>query len=112
MGLYTRMTHDRRLLLLGLIAGFPAVLVGMILLWTGGYTPKVEWTLTVVMLGFWLGCSFALQSLVVQPSQAISNLLAALREGYVSRPWCDRIEGGCSGPLYGRLCAPGQITTA
>ena len=78
MGLYTRMTHDRRLLLLGLIAGFPAVLVGMILLWTGGYTPKVEWTLTVVMLGFWLGCSFALQSLVVQPSQTISNLLAAL----------------------------------
>lgn len=74
-------THDRRILLVSLAGGFPAVLVGLILLWSGGYTPKVEWTLTVVMLGFWLGCAFALQARVIQPLQTISNLLAALREG-------------------------------
>ena len=76
-----KIPHDRRILLLALLAGFPAVLVGLILLWTGGYTPKVQWTLTVVTLGFWLGCSFALQSRVILPLQTIANLLAALREG-------------------------------
>lgn len=72
---------DRRLLLMSLAAGFPAVLVAMLLLWSGGYTAKVQWTLTVVMVGFWLGFSFALKDRVVYPLQTLSNLLAALREG-------------------------------
>jgi PAS domain S-box-containing protein len=76
-----RLTHDGRILLLALTAGFPAVLVSLVLVWTGEFTSKVEWTLTVVVVGFWLGCSFALQSWVVLPLQTISNLLAALREG-------------------------------
>jgi two-component system nitrogen regulation sensor histidine kinase NtrY len=72
---------DRRLLLMSLIAGFPAVLVAMLMLWSGGYTPKVQWTLSVVMIGFWIGFSFALKDRVVYPLQTLSNLLAALREG-------------------------------
>ncbi len=50
-----RLTHDRRVLLLALIAGAPAVIVAMILLWTGGHSPRLDWTLTVVIAGFWLG---------------------------------------------------------
>jgi nitrogen fixation/metabolism regulation signal transduction histidine kinase len=72
---------DRRLLLMSLTAGFPAVLVAMIMLWTGGYTAKVVWTLSVVIIGFWVGFSFALKDRVVYPLQTLSNLLAALREG-------------------------------
>jgi nitrogen fixation/metabolism regulation signal transduction histidine kinase len=66
---------------MSLAAGLPAVLVAMLLLWLGDHTPKVLWTLTVIIFGFWFGFSFALRSRVVRPLQTISNLLAALREG-------------------------------
>ena len=71
---------DQRILLLALAAGFPAALVALILLWTGDYTPKVQWTLTVFIVGVWTGCSFSVRHRVVLPLQTLSNLLAALRE--------------------------------
>lgn len=75
-----RFRFDQRILLLALAAGFPAALVALILLWTGAYTPKVQWTLTVVVVGVWVGCSFSVRHRVVLPLQTLSNLLAALRE--------------------------------
>jgi nitrogen fixation/metabolism regulation signal transduction histidine kinase len=74
-------SHERRVLLMTLVAGAPAVLVSFILLWTGDYTPKVFWTLATLIVCFWLGFSFAVQGRVVRPLQTVSNLLAALREG-------------------------------
>ena len=76
-----RVHHDLRILLMALGAGAPAVLISMIMLWGGDYTPKVQWTLSVLIVGFWLGFSFALRERVVLPLQTLSNLLAALREG-------------------------------
>jgi len=76
----SRLRFDQRILLLALAAGFPAALVALILLWTGDYTPKVQWTLTVFVVGVWAGCSFSVRHRVVQPLQTLSNLLAALRE--------------------------------
>src|SRR5262245_49569401 len=75
-----RLRFDQRILLLALAAGFPAALVALILLWTGDYTPKVQWTLTVFIVGVWTGCSFSVRRRVVLPLQTLSNLLAALRE--------------------------------
>ena len=75
-----RLRFDQRILLLALAAGFPAALVALILLWTGDYTPKVQWTLTVFIVGVWTGCSFSVRHRVVLPLQTLSNLLAALRE--------------------------------
>jgi two-component system nitrogen regulation sensor histidine kinase NtrY len=71
---------DQRILLLALAAGLPAAIVALILLWTGDYTPKVQWTLTVFIIGVWTGCSFSVRQRVVLPLQTLSNLLAALRE--------------------------------
>src|SRR6516225_8880673 len=76
----SRLRFDQRILLLALAAGFPAALVALILLWTGDYTPKVQWTLTVLIVGVWTGCSFSVRHRVVLPLQTLSNLLAALRE--------------------------------
>jgi len=73
--------HDVRVLLLTLTAGFPGVAVSMILVWGGDYTPKVQWTLTLLVVGAWLGFSFAVRERVVTPLQTLSNMLAALREG-------------------------------
>ena len=57
------------------------VVIALILVWTGSFTPKVQWTLTLVILGFWLGVASELRQRVVFPLQTLSNLLAALREG-------------------------------
>jgi two-component system nitrogen regulation sensor histidine kinase NtrY len=76
----SRLRFDQRILLLALTAGLPAALVALVLLWTGDYTPKVQWTLTVFIVGVWTGCSFSVRHRVVLPLQTLSNLLAALRE--------------------------------
>jgi two-component system nitrogen regulation sensor histidine kinase NtrY len=76
----SRLRFDQRILLLALAAGLPAALVALILLWTGDFTPKVQWTLTVFIIGVWTGCSFSVRHRVVLPLQTLSNLLAALRE--------------------------------
>jgi nitrogen fixation/metabolism regulation signal transduction histidine kinase len=76
----SRLRFDQRILLLALVAGLPAALVALILLWTGPYTSKVQWTLTVFIVGVWTGCSFSVRHRVVLPLQTLSNLLAALRE--------------------------------
>jgi nitrogen fixation/metabolism regulation signal transduction histidine kinase len=71
---------DQRILLLSLAAGLPAALVALILLWVGNYTPRLQWTLSVLIVGAWTLCSLAARHRVVQPLQTLSNLLAALRE--------------------------------
>jgi two-component system, NtrC family, nitrogen regulation sensor histidine kinase NtrY len=77
---HNRVRFDQRILLLALMAGLPAAVVALILLWTNDYTPKVQWTLTVFIVGVWAGCSFSVRHRVVLPLQTLSNLLAALRE--------------------------------
>jgi two-component system nitrogen regulation sensor histidine kinase NtrY len=93
--------HERRILLLALAAGLPGALVALILLWMGEYTPKVQWTLTVLIVGCWMGFAAATQGWVVRPLQTLSNLLAALREGDFSI----RVRGSHTGDALGELIA-------
>src|SRR5438128_1330007 len=74
------LTHDRRILLIACAAGLPGVLVSLIVLWGGDYTAKVQWTLSVLIVGVWVGLAFSLLARVIDPLQTVSNLLAALRE--------------------------------
>jgi two-component system nitrogen regulation sensor histidine kinase NtrY len=76
-----RLTHDQRILLLALAAATPGTAMSLIVLWTGDYTPKVQWTLTVLIGGCLLGFLSALRTRVVTPLQTTANLLSALREG-------------------------------
>src|SRR6185436_20045276 len=62
-------------------AGLPGVVVSLILLWTGAFTPRVQWTLTVLIVGVWLGLVSEIRQRVVFTLQTLSNILAALREG-------------------------------
>jgi nitrogen fixation/metabolism regulation signal transduction histidine kinase len=73
--------HDRRILLLALMAALPAVLTAILLLWLGDFTPKVRWTVTALILLTWLGFASALWERLVRPLQTVSNLLSAMREG-------------------------------
>jgi len=50
-----RLTHEGRLTWLTLLAGLPAAVVALSLLWFGDHTPKVQWTLTLFIVGVGLG---------------------------------------------------------
>jgi PAS domain S-box-containing protein len=75
-----RLTHDQQILLLVLAAGLPGAVTSLAILWTGDYTPKVQWTLTVLIAGCLLGFAVSVRSRVVLPLQTLANLLAAMRE--------------------------------
>jgi nitrogen fixation/metabolism regulation signal transduction histidine kinase len=66
---------------MALASALPGAAISLIFLWTGDYTPKVQWTLTVLIITVCLGFAFALRERVVLPLQTLSNLLAALGEG-------------------------------
>ena len=75
-----KLTHDRRILMLALLSGLPAVVVALVLLWRGDFSPNTRWTLTVLLLGGWFGFALAARERVAHPLQTVSNLLSALRE--------------------------------
>ncbi|HXG89853.1 MAG TPA: ATP-binding protein [Vicinamibacterales bacterium] len=75
-----RLTHDQQVFLLTLAASLPAVATSLIILWTGDYTPKVQWTLTVAILGCLFGFAASVRNRIVLPLQTLANLLAAMRE--------------------------------
>jgi nitrogen fixation/metabolism regulation signal transduction histidine kinase len=71
---------ETRLVFMALAAGLPAIVVALVLLWTGIYSSQTRWTLTIILIVVWLGFSFALRGKMVFPLQTLSNLLSALRE--------------------------------
>src|SRR6188768_3468613 len=62
-------------LIVGAVA--PSAVVALALLWFGDYTPKVQWTLTLLIGGCALGFLMTARDQVVRPLQTMSNLLAA-----------------------------------
>jgi len=78
---WSNLSYERRLTLLSLLAGFPGGLVALLLLWTGDFSLKLQVTLTLFVVLFWLGFSTALRNRVVYPLRTLANLLEALREG-------------------------------
>jgi two-component system, NtrC family, nitrogen regulation sensor histidine kinase NtrY len=75
------LAFETRVLILALLTGAPGGIVALVLLFSLDFTPKVVWTLTLVVVGGWLGFAFALRDRVVRPLQTLSNLLGALLEG-------------------------------
>src|ERR687898_842196 len=77
----SRLSHDRRILLMALASALPGAAISLIFLWTGGYTPKGQWTLSGLIITVCLGFAFALRERVIVPLQTLSKLIAALGEG-------------------------------
>jgi two-component system nitrogen regulation sensor histidine kinase NtrY len=76
-----RLSHEKRFTWLTIGAVAPAALVALGLLWFGDYAPKVQWTFTLVVVGFAAAFVSSAREHVVRPLQTMTNLLAALREG-------------------------------
>jgi nitrogen fixation/metabolism regulation signal transduction histidine kinase len=76
-----RVTHENHITWLAIGAAAPAAIVALSLLWFGDYTPKVQWTLTLLIVGCFLGFMVSAREQIIRPLQTMTNLLAALREG-------------------------------
>ncbi len=76
-----RLTHDQQIFAYALLAGAPAVVAALGFLWWGGSSTQMQLTLTLFIVGCWLGFAAAARQRVVRPLQTMANLLSALREG-------------------------------
>lgn len=74
------LSHERQVTVLALVTGLPAMVVALVLLWSGDFSARTQWTLTIVLTVFSLGCALALRERVIRPLQTLSNMLAAIRE--------------------------------
>src|SRR5216117_1415595 len=73
--------YERRIVTLALLTGLPAVILALVLLWSGDFAARTQWTVTILLVGVWLAFVGVVRERVVRPLQTISNMLAALREG-------------------------------
>ena len=76
-----RFSHEGKLTWLTIGAAAPAIIVALAVLWFGDFSAKVEWTLTILIVGCLLGFITSAREHIVHPLQTMTNLLAALREG-------------------------------
>ncbi len=94
-----KIAHEQKILLVALAAGAPAVLVCMVMLWTGAHTPtpKTQWTIAILIIAFWLGFGFSVRERVASPLRTLANLLEAMREGdYSIRARGDKTDDAMS----------------
>jgi nitrogen fixation/metabolism regulation signal transduction histidine kinase len=76
-----RLKFENRVQATVLLAGLPAVLVALGLLWGLDFSTKMRLTLMIPVLGFWVGGSMSLRNRVCYPLRTLTNLLGALYEG-------------------------------
>src|SRR6266404_7963701 len=77
----SKLKFEGRVTALALAAGFPGVVLCALLLWLDGYSGRVQWTVDLLLIFFWLAISVNLKHRIVRPLQTLSNILAAIREG-------------------------------
>jgi Signal transduction histidine kinase involved in nitrogen fixation and metabolism regulation len=94
-----RVSYEGRITSLTLAAVIPAIVVALVLLWFGDYSAKVQWTLTILIVGCFLLFITSAREHTIRPLQTMSNLLAALREGDYSI----RARGARGGSALGEV---------
>ncbi len=79
---HRRLPHDRRIQLLALLGGLPALGACAVLLWLAPVSGVVRWTVLGGLGIGWLWVASLVRRQVVRPLQVVANLLAGLREGH------------------------------
>ncbi|MEE9230372.1 MAG: ATP-binding protein [Acidobacteriota bacterium] len=101
----SKLTHEGKILVLALLTGLPGTLAVFVLLWHGNYSARLQWTVAIFLVVFWLGCAMALRRRVVFPLQTLANILEALREGDFSL----RARGARRGDTLGEVLLEANI---
>lgn len=78
----SRLAHDRKILVLALVAGAPALALAGVLLWQSPATGLFKGTMFGLVTLVWLITARVAQVRVTRPLQVIANILAGLREGH------------------------------
>jgi two-component system, NtrC family, nitrogen regulation sensor histidine kinase NtrY len=94
-----RLSYEGRITWLTLAAVVPAIVVALALLWFGDYSAKMQWTLTILIVGCFLAFISSAREHTIRPLQTMSNLLAGLREGDYSI----RARGAREGSALGEV---------
>src|SRR5712691_2481996 len=94
-----RLSYEGKIAWLTFVAVAPAIIVALTLLWFGDHPPKVQWTLTILIVGCMTAFIWSTREHAVRPLQTLSNLLAALREGDYSI----RARGAREGTALGEV---------
>src|ERR1700746_3100774 len=94
-----RVSYEGKITWFTVAAALPAILVALALLWFGDYSAKVQWTLTILIVGCFLVFITSAREHTIRPLQTMSNLLAALREGDYSI----RARGAREGSALGEV---------
>src|SRR5436305_1239334 len=94
-----RFSYEGKITWLTFAATAPAILVALALLWFGDYSGKLQWTLTILIVGCFLAFISSTREHTIRPLQTMSNLLAALREGDYSI----RARGAREGSALGEV---------
>ncbi|MEN8143503.1 MAG: ATP-binding protein [Gemmatimonadota bacterium] len=76
-----RLSFQRYIPFLALLSGLPAIVIALVLIWSGDLAGRVQVTLTVLILVTWAGLLATLRDRLVRPLHVVSNLLSAMREG-------------------------------
>ena len=95
--LWARIEFDLQMILLSNLAGLPAFLLAMFLLWTGSFDASVRWLATVGLLILWGSLTAVLRAMLVRPIRSLSSVLTALRHGEFSIR--TRVPRSLRGPL-------------
>ncbi len=100
--------HELRILLWALLAGFPGSVIALYLLWTGGHSGKVFWTLTLLIASVWLFAAFSVREKVAGPLRTVANLLEAMRQGDFSIRARDALGGDALSEVMQQVNAMGE----
>src|ERR1700745_2723073 len=92
-----RLSYEGKITWVTFAAAAPAIVIALVLLWFGDHTPKVQWTLTILIVGCMAAFLLSTREHAVRPLQTLSNLLAALREGDYSIRARGAREGNAGG---------------
>jgi PAS domain S-box-containing protein len=104
--------HENRVLISTLLSGSAAVLFTFVILFTGGYSAKVQWTVGAIVLLVWLGFAFSARERVISPLRTLANLLEAVREGDYSIRGRGASAGDALGEVMLQLNAIGSTLQA
>ncbi|MCU0976762.1 MAG: ATP-binding protein [Steroidobacteraceae bacterium] len=76
-----RLPFQRRVLLLALGGGLPAVAFVIVVLARLDWPASMRLALALVVTGCWIGCAIALSRAIVEPLRSLANLLESLAAG-------------------------------
>jgi len=106
---WRHLEYDLQIVLLSVLAGLPAFILAMYLVWTGAFGPEARWLATAALVFLWTLLTAVLWASLVKPIRALSTVLSALRMGDFSLR--TRVPEGLRGPLAGAFQETNQLRT-